>query len=165
MCWNLTDIGEGVRAAGSLCPLLYHLHNTCVIFEPVAVVAPPGWFYPCSETCPLLQKLCLHDPVCSTDSTAGVCHGHNAGCLLASSNEGFKRCHSSFTEFFLNLNCPALCLPVWNSAQILDGLGRTHESFNYLLWARPMMSTGWTILCRQLWLQTQLEPNPVIPLV
>lgn len=46
---------------------------------------------------------------------------------------GFKRCHSSFTAFFLNLNCPALCLPVWNSAQILDGLGRTHESFNYLL--------------------------------
>lgn len=78
---------------------------------------------------------------------------------------GFEWCHSTSTAFFLNLNCLALCLPVWSSAQILDGLGRTPEPFNYLLWARLMISTGWTILCRQLWMQMQLEPDPVIPLV
>lgn len=46
---------------------------------------------------------------------------------------GFQWCHSIFNASFLNLNCLAPYLLVWNSAQILDELGRTHESFNYLL--------------------------------
>lgn len=32
MCWNSADIVEGVRAAGSLCPVLYQLGNPRVIF-------------------------------------------------------------------------------------------------------------------------------------
>lgn len=80
MCWNLADIVEGVRAAGSLCPVLYQLHNPHVIFEPVDVGLSQADFISVLELV-LCYRSCIYTTLavllkvqlqCAVDTMQGI---------------------------------------------------------------------------------------------